>query len=467
MNAPGPQGLPSDTVAEQAVLGCMMLRASAIDKALEFLTSADFYLEGHGIVFDMMTTLHGAGVDVDPITLRAEAKKRGILDLIGGMNYFTDLLGSQFTTATLPHYAKLVSDKAHYRRMIGDLADIVDQAIIEARPAEELHQLAEERLTAIRPPSTENTIAEFRDLAVAEIAAIRGRLDYQDVPIDTALAGIPTGFKWLDWYISGMKPGHVIVLAARPGMGKTALAGSIICNQIKAARTVVLFTMEMPKRDMTNRLLSTEARVDSRALDNNTVQAYELAQIEYAEERLNRGRCIIDDNYEMSPAYIRSKLAGIQAKQAIDLVVIDHMLLMDSVPGGRPASQSMTEEATIVSRSMKKMAKQFGVPFLVLTQLNREGEKAGRRPILSDLKASGGTEQDADIVLMIHREKYQDASGSIHDKFGMQQSEVIVRKQRNGPTGTVYLGFTPAFCRFDNLADHEDPNGGPEPGGIF
>ncbi len=457
---------PHNLEAEMAVLGAMMLGGRAsVERAVSLLMRADFYRDAHAHIYDAMTMLAGKGEPVDIVTLKDELQRRGVLDGIGGVGYLMQLDDIAFTIANLEHYAKIVSDKATLRRMIDAASEIATAAFAEADDADALIEQAEARFLAIRPQRGKDTARSLKQRAHDEMEAIEQRGRHRKESggstnnAGRAILGIPTGFHGLDWYLSGLKRANFILLAARPSVGKTALAACIAANVTRAGHAVALFTLEMSGQEMAQRILTAEGRVDSHSVSTGQMEPEDWKKILAGADRLCRGECIIDDNTTVTPAYLRAKLRRIQAEHGLDLVVIDYIGLMSSGGSGSGRrNETRNEELSQISRSLKLIAKEFDVPVLALAQLNRGVEqRTDKRPLLSDLRDSGSLEQDADAVMFLHRDSYQSDDAGARDNYQIDPTEVIIRKQRNGPTGTLQLGFTPAYARFENLVN--------EPGG--
>jgi replicative DNA helicase len=466
-----------------AVLGSMLLGSrGAVERASTILSRDDFYRDAHRYIFEAMCDLAAKSEPCDIVTVKDALNRKGILDGvggIGGVGYLMQLGDIQFTTANLEFYAKIVSDKAILRRTIEACYDLATAAYGQEVEADALVEDAERRFMAIRPQRGADTAQSLKILARKELtaldernAAISAAASSAD-PIDapSPIAGISTGFHALDWYLSGLKPSDFILLAARPSVGKTALAACIAANVTKAGYTTAFFTLEMSREQMTQRILTAEGRVDSHAVRTGQMQSDDWKRILAGTDRLWRGECIIDDNTTVTPAYLRSKLRRIKAEHGLHVVIIDYIGLMTANSGGSGSGRrndTRNEELSQISRSLKLIAKEFNVAVIALSQLSRGVERRdNKRPILSDLRDSGSLEQDADVVAFLHRESYQTDAQAAHDDFKPDPTEVIIRKQRNGPVCTVHLGFTAAYARFDNITLEPNPNSTLEPTGIF
>lgn len=441
---------PHDIQAEQAVLGAMMLGDGAADVGLELLTRNDFYRDVHAHIFDGMEALRVRSEPVDAVTLKDELHRTGILERIGGIAYLIQLGDAEFTTANLAHYARIVREKATLRRLIAVCGSLATLAYAEEETAALLER-AEREMFALRPRDANPTRRPLQELLSAELSDIEARGKAQN----GGITGLPTGFPCIDRKLSGLQRGDFLLLAARPSVGKSALASCIAANVTKGGGTTLFFSLEMSGPEITQRILTAESRVDSHAVRTGQLDERGWEWLLSGVQRLWDGHCFIDDNTQITPGYLRSECRRVRAEHGLDLVVIDYLQLMNGGGDGR-AGENRNAELSQISRSLKLLAKEFDVPVLALSQLSRAVEKReNKRPLLSDLRDSGSLEQDADVVMFLHREGYAgdkpDESGS-SNPARPDPTELIIRKHRKGPTGTVNLLFLPQFARFENAA---------------
>jgi replicative DNA helicase len=449
---------PWSNDAEQAVLGAMLLDQDAALKAAEILDDTMFYREGHRLLFRSMLALTERGDVIDPVTLRDELSRRGDLDRAGGMEYIAALIDVVPTAANVDYHAKIVRDKAVLRRLI-EAATRIIQDVYETRGhAAEVLDVAEHQIFEVAQFRRAQDFVRLKELiwpTMERIEQLQGRA--------SALTGVPTGFNDLDEYTAGLQKSDLVILAARPSMGKTAFALNIVQHaSITHSKKVALFSLEMSKDQLVQRLLCSEGFVDAQKLRRGKLQDEDYPKLARAAGLLSSAHIWIDDSAGLTPLSVRSKARRLKAEHDIDLVVVDYLQLMQ----GPEDLDNRQQEISYISRSLKALAKELDVPVLALSQLSRAPEQRGgehRRPQLSDLRESGAIEQDADVVLFIYREEMYvtpTPEGRKLDKDGNdieRKAELIVGKQRNGPTGTISLIFEKRFTRFDNATRREMP----------
>jgi replicative DNA helicase len=449
---------PWSNEAEQAVLGAMLLDQDAALKAAEFLDDTMFYREGHRLLFRAMIALTERGDVIDPVTLRDELARRGDLDRAGGMEYVAALIDVVPTAANVEHHAKIIRDKAVLRRLVEAATGIIQDVYESRAHASEVLDVAEHRIFEVAQFRRAQDFIRLKELiwpTMERIEQLQGR--------ESALTGVPTGFNDLDEYTAGLQKSDLVILAARPSMGKTAFALNIVQHAaITHASKVALFSLEMSKDQLVQRLLCSEGLVDAQKLRRGMLQDADYPKLARAAGLLSGAHIWIDDSASLTPLAVRSKARRLKAEHDIDLVVVDYLQLMQ----GPEDLDNRQQEISYISRSLKALAKELNVPVLALSQLSRAPEQRGgehRRPQLSDLRESGAIEQDADVVLFIYREEMYvtpSVDGKKLDKDGNdieRKAELIVGKQRNGPTGTISLIFEKRFTRFDNATRREVP----------
>jgi len=449
---------PWSNEAEQAVLGAMLLDQDAALKVAEVLDDTMFHREGHRLLFRAMIALTERGDVIDPVMLRDELARRGDLDRAGGMEYVAALIDVVPTAANVDHHAKIIRDKAVLRRLVEAATSIIQDVYESRAHASELLDVAEHRIFEVAQFRRAQDFIRLKELiwpTMERIEQLQGR--------ESALTGVPTGFNDLDEYTAGLQKSDLVILAARPSMGKTAFALNIVQHAaITHANKVALFSLEMSKDQLVQRLLCSEGLVDAQKLRRGMLQDADYPKLARAAGLLSAAHIWIDDSAALTPLAVRSKARRLKAEHDIDLVVVDYLQLMQ----GPEDLDNRQQEISYISRSLKALAKELNVPVLALSQLSRAPEQRGgehRRPQLSDLRESGAIEQDADVVLFIYREEMYvtpSADGKKLDKDGNdieRKAELIVGKQRNGPTGTISLIFEKRFTRFDNATRRDVP----------
>ncbi len=430
---------PHNLEAEEAVLGSMMQSSEAIASVVEIVRGEDFYKGAHRKAFDTILSMYAHGETVDAITTVEELRRRQILEEIGGPLYVSDLVDSVATWASAAHHAKIVAELALLRRLIDAASQIMAHAY--AVP-EEPRKAADEAEALIYAVSREREKDEvvFIGPVVDEGMEALERAQQRD----SAFAGAPTGFYDLDDKLSGLHPGNLIIIAARPGIGKSALAIDIARNVALARKPVCIFSLEMSSFEIGMRLLCSEAKVAWERVRANRVNTDEWVLFSQAAERLHDIPMQLVDSPAVNIVDIRAKARRMKSSPlGLDLVIVDYLQLMS----GHRRVENRQQEIAEISRSLKLLAKELDIPVIAVSQLNRDPERReGRKPQLSDLRESGQLEQDADVVLLLNRDKDSDKEDL------RQRAEVIIAKHRNGPTGVVSLAFIEKLSTFRSLA---------------
>ncbi|MDH4347217.1 MAG: replicative DNA helicase [Gemmatimonadota bacterium] len=443
------RGAPWSNEAEQAVLGAMLLDNDAALRGLELLDDPLFYRESHRRVFRAMRRLVERRVNIDHVTLRDELERRGELDGIGGEVYLAELIDAAVTTANLEAHAGIVREKSVLRQLIEGATAIVSHAYEGARPASELLDEAESRIFQISQYRKAEGFSRIKEMLWPTMERIE-KLHQQGKQV----TGVPSGFKDLDDLTTGFQPNDLIILAARPSMGKTAFCLNIAAHAAATGTGVAFFSLEMAKESLVQRLLCAEARVDSQRVRRGTLSDTDFTMLARAAGVLANCPIWIDDTPALTLLEMRSKARRLRMENEVGLVVVDYLQLMRS-----PAyAENRVQEISDISRSLKALARELEVPVLALSQLSRASEQRGgeRKPILSDLRDSGAIEQDADLVMFIHRpEMYEPLDKDGNSNEG--KAELILAKHRNGPTGMLDLYFHKHFTRFASLSDREGP----------
>ena len=431
---------PHDLAAEQCVLGGMMLSKDAISDVLDVIKPHDYYRPAHQIVHDVILDLYGRGEPADAVTVAAELTRNGDIARVGGAPYLHTLIASVPTAANAGYYARIVRERAILRRLIEVGTRIVQLGYAGDGDADELVDRAEAEIYGVtdrRVSEDYLPLAEIMPGALDEIEAIGSR--------GGTLAGVPTGFGDLDALTNGLHPGQMVVIAARPAMGKSALALDIArAASVKSGLTCVLFSLEMSRNEITMRLLSAEARVPLHAMRTGQLGEDDWTRLARRMSEVVDAPLFIDDSPNMSMVEIRSKCRRLKQRHDLKLVIVDYLQLMSSPKRVENRQQEVSE----LSRSLKLLAKELQVPVVALAQLNRGPElRSDKRPLLADLRESGSIEQDSDVVILLHRE---DAYEPESPRAG--EADLIVAKHRNGPTATVTVAFQGHYSRFVDMA---------------
>lgn len=428
---------PHNDEAERSVLGSALLDKDALFDVVELLSADDFYNESHKEIFKAIKELYGRSAPVDVLTVSEELKKRNSLEMVGGRAYVAALSAGVPSTSNAAEYAKIISNKASLRRLISAAGDIMQNSYEESLETNAILDMAEREIFEIAQKGQKSDFAHIKDVLLENINIIDSRSQ-----LDGNLTGLTTGFRDLDQLTSGLQRSDLIILAARPAMGKTAFALSVAQQAaIKGNASVMIFSMEMSKEQLGQRLLSMESRIEMQTLKTGKLERRDWDQINMALDVLSKANINIDDTPGISIMEMKNKCRRLKAEVGLDLIVIDYLQLM-SIEGKK--SESRTQEISTLSRNLKLLARELDCPVIVLSQLSRAVEqRPNHRPMLSDLRESGSIEQDADIVIFLYRDEYYNEDT---DKPG--ECEVIVAKHRSGPTGTVDVTWLGKYTRF-------------------
>ncbi|HMJ60009.1 MAG TPA: replicative DNA helicase [Gemmatimonadales bacterium] len=446
---------PWSNEAEQAVLGAMLLDQDAALKAAEFLDDTMFYREGHRLLFRAMIALTERGDVIDPVTLRDELARRGDLDRAGGMEYVATLIDVVPTAANVDYHAKIVRDKAVLRRLVEAATGIIQDVYDGRGTAGEVLDNAEHRVFQVAQFRRSEEFSRIKELIWPTMERIE-----QLQSGAGSVTGVPSGFVDLDRLTAGFQRADLVIVAARPSMGKTALALNMVQHAAIEHNTgVAIFSLEMSKDALVQRLLCSEGLVDAQRLRRGQLRDDDYPKLARAAGLLGTAPIWIDDSASLTPLAMRSKARRLKAEHDIAMVIVDYLQLMQG-PGD---SENRQQEISYISRSLKALAKELDVPVIAISQLSRAPEQRGgehRRPQLSDLRESGAIEQDADVVCFIYRQEFYDGPVDPKTNESIEGiAEVIVGKQRNGPTGTVKLHFKKEYTRFDNYTSRDAPQG--------
>jgi replicative DNA helicase len=433
---------PHNIEAEQAVLAAMLVDRDAIAKVMEALDPGSFYRQAHGTIFESMVNLYERGEPVDLITLRDALGSKQQLEEVGGYGYLVDLAASIPTTAHVEYYAKIVTDKALLRNLIRTASDIVASAFAEEDDVDAVMDKAERTILEVGQRRASGAMTPIKEVIHSAFETIEARYADRD-----SLLGSTTGFYDLDHMLSGFQPSDLLILAARPAMGKTSLSLNFCRNvAVEARKPTLLFSLEMSKEQLVQRLLCAEAGIDSHRLRTGYLAEQDWSKLTHAIGILSEAPIYIDDTASISVNEARSKARRIMAEHGeLGLIMVDYLQLMSS--GVSAKGDNRTAEMGAISRGLKQLARELRVPVLALSQLSRAVEsRTDKRPMLSDLRESGSIEQDADIVMFIYRDEYYNP-----DTDKKSTAEVIIAKHRNGPVGKVELYFEKNLTKFQSI----------------
>ncbi|HUF64668.1 MAG TPA: replicative DNA helicase [Gemmatimonadaceae bacterium] len=437
--------------AEQAVISAMLMDADAIMRATEHVDDTMFYKEGHRRIVRAIITIADRGDVVDPLTLSDELARRDELRIAGGKEYIGYLVDAVPTSANIEYHARIVREKALRRRLIETSTAIISDAFQSPRSAPELLDEAEHRIFEVNQGRGREGFTRIKELLWPTMERIETLQRSGQ-----GLTGVPSGFKDLDDLTAGFQPSDLVIIAARPSMGKTAFVLNVAQNAaLDHTVPVAVFSLEMSKESVVQRLLTAEGRVDAQRLRKGKLQDEEFVRLGRAAGLLSQAPIWIDDTPGMNLLELRSKARRLKMEAKIQLLVVDYLQLMQG-----PSAENRQQEISAISRSLKALARELEIPVVALSQLSRAPEQRageGKRPQLSDLRESGAIEQDADLVMFIYRQEMYD--GPV-DKDGNSlegRAEIIVGKQRNGPTGMVNLHFNKSYTRFENYSPRLAP----------
>lgn len=429
---------PHSIEAEQSVLGAMILDKESINTAIEIIRSEDFYKEANGEVFEAILLLFNKNEPVDLITLSEELKRRGTLENIGGVTYLANLSSGVATTANTKYYCKIVEEKSLLRRLIRSSNEIMGKAYEDAEEVTSIIEKAEKDIFDITQGTHREGFAPINEVLLSSFAKIEEMAANKG-----GLTGLTTGFIDIDNKLSGLQKSDLVLLAARPSMGKTAFGINIATNAaLRAKANVAIFSLEMSKEQLVQRMISATAHVDLQKIISGKLSEDDWLQIINSMGPLSQSSVYIDDTAGISLMEMKAKCRRLKMEKGLDLIVIDYLQLM-TMEGH---NENRQQEISAISRGLKGIAKEMDCPVIALSQLSRAPElRADHRPILSDLRESGAIEQDADVVMFLYRDEYY------HEESELKNiGEVIVAKHRNGPTGTVELVWKGEFTKFLN-----------------
>ena len=431
---------PQHLEAEEFVLGAILIDNQAMNKVLEVLSPSAWYREAHRKIFQAMIELSEVNEAIDQVTVSECLRRRNELEQIGGAAYLAKLVAQVPTAANVRHHAKIVQEKALLRNLITVATDIVASGYRDSEKVEDLIDQAERSIFEIAERKMRPSFVPVREIVKASFETIERLYEKKE-----RVTGVPTGFTDLDEMTSGLQPSDLIIVAGRPSMGKTALALSIAqYAAIEKRETVAIFSLEMSKEQLVLRMLCSEARVDAHKLRSGFLGRTDWPKLTSAAGRLAEAPIYIDDSPAMTVLEMRAKARRLKAERGLGLVIVDYLQLMR----GRGGADNREQEISDISRSLKALAKELAIPVIALSQLSRAVETRGgdKKPQLSDLRESGAIEQDADVVMFIFREEVYRQT---EENRGI--ADILLRKQRNGPTGEFQMAFIDRYTRFENL----------------
>lgn len=432
---------PHNVEAERAVIGAMMINPDAIMVCSEVLTSEEFYQQQYGIIFDALVEMYRDGVGADLVTIQNKLREKEVTPELYSVEYLGELLASVPTSANVKFYADIVHEKAVLRRLIKVTEQVTKECYMDAQPLEDILEETEKGVFDVIQQRGGSEFEPIRDVVLRTLDSIEKAAKQKG-----NITGLETGFRDLDAKTAGLQKSDLILIAARPAMGKTAFVLNIAeYVALHSNSTIALFSLEMSKEQLVKRMLAMNSMVDSQKIRTGDLEDDDWDKLVGSVRKIGNSNLVIDDTSGITASELRSKCRKLKIEQGLDLVIIDYLQLMTGA--GKRKSDNRQQEISDISRSLKVMARELNVPVIALSQLSRAVEsRPDKRPMLSDLRESGAIEQDADIVMFIYRDEYYNPDS---EKKGV--AEVIVAKQRSGPTGPVELAWLSQYTKFGNL----------------
>ncbi len=439
---------PHSTDAEVAVLGAMLIDKDAVSKVVEVVDAECFYHDKHVLIFKAMMSMFERGVTIDLVSLSDQLQREGTLERVGGMYALTEISVRTVSSANVEYHARIVLERYLKRQLIRVAGEIAQQCYDETTDALDEVDRAEQRIFEVAEKRLRRSYSGMKKLTKDAIERIFAMATGEG----DGITGVPTGFTQLDQLLSGLQPSDLVIVAARPSMGKTAFALSIAREASRRGKSVGIFSLEMSAQQLVLRLISADAAVGLQALRSGRLSNAEMHEIVTRVDSLMNAQIYIDDSAGLSPIEFRAKCRRMKIEHKIDLVVVDYLQLMHA-----PKAESREREISMISHTLKAVAKELNIPVVALSQLNRTLEaRADKRPMLSDLRESGSIEQDADVVMFIHRPEYYKITAFEDGRSTENIAEIIVGKQRNGPTGDIRLFYQKELAAFHDLAFNRD-----------
>lgn len=432
---------PNNVEAEKAVIGAMMLDSDAIMVCSERLTAGEFYQQQYGIIFDALVEMYRDGIGADLVTIQNKLREKEVTPELYSVEYLGELLASVPTSANVKFYAEIVHEKAVLRRLIKVTEQVTRECYMDSQPLEDILEDTEKSVFDVIQQRGGSEFEPIRDVVLRTLDSIEKAAKQKG-----NITGLETGFRDLDAKTAGLQKSDLILIAARPAMGKTAFVLNIAeYVALHSNSTIALFSLEMSKEQLVKRMLAMNSMVDSQKIRTGDLEDDDWDKLVGSVRKIGNSNLVIDDTSGITASELRSKCRKLKIEQGLDLVIIDYLQLMTGA--GKRKSDSRQQEISDISRSLKVMARELDVPVIALSQLSRAVEsRPDKRPMLSDLRESGAIEQDADIVMFIYRDEYYNPDS---EKKGV--AEVIVAKQRSGPTGPVELAWLSQYTKFGNL----------------
>lgn len=431
---------PHSAEAEQSVIGSMIMDKDAILAASEIITGEDFYQQRYSVLYDAMIELFNEAKPVDLITLQNKLKEKDVPPELCSLEFIRDLIASVPTSANVRHYANIVKEKSTLRQLIKVTENITNDCYLDKEKVETILEDTEKKIFDILQKRNKGDFVSIKDIVFHSLESIEAAAKNKG-----SVTGVSTGFYDLDYKTAGLQPSDLILIAARPSMGKTAFVLNIAEHvALRSNVTTAIFSLEMSKDQLVKRILSMHSKVDSQAIRSGDLSDEEWLKLVESARTIGNSNLIIDDTSSISISELRSKCRKYKLEYNLGLVIIDYLQLMS---GSKKSSESRQQEISEISRSLKGLAREINAPVVALSQLSRAVEqRPDKRPMLSDLRESGAIEQDADVVMFIYRDDYYNRDS---EEAGV--SEIIIGKQRNGPTGTIKLAWLSQYTKFANL----------------
>lgn len=437
---------PHSVEAERAVIGSMMMDGDAIQVAAELLAPEDFYNGQYGVIFKALVDLYHQGIGADLVTMQNKLREMEVPPELTSIEFIGDIINSVPTSANIKHYAKIVQEKSVLRRLIKVTEKVTANCYMDKQPLEEILDDTEKQVFDVVQKRSASEFENIRDVVLRTLDSIERAARQKG-----HITGLETGFRDLDYKTAGLQPSDLILIAARPAMGKTAFVLNLAeYIALHSRSTIAMFSLEMSKEQLVKRMLSMNSKVDSQKIRTGSLEDDEWGKLVESVRRLGNSNLVIDDTSGITAAELRSKCRKLKMEKGLDLVIIDYLQLMSG--SGKRKGDNRQQEISDISRSLKVMARELNVPVIALSQLSRAVEqRPDKKPMLSDLRESGAIEQDADMVMFLYRDEYYNPDTELKG-----QAEVIIAKQRSGPTGSVHLAWLAQFTKFGNLEPERD-----------
>jgi replicative DNA helicase len=445
---------PQAKEIEEAVLGALMIESSAMDDVSSILKEDTFYVDAHQLIFKAMRLLNVNDSPIDMLTVVEQLKKNGDLERVGGPYYIAQLTNKVASAANVEYHARILAQKYIQRMLISSSTEIIKEAYEDSTDVFDLLDKAESAVMNISENNTKKSTEDIASVIKTELAEIDIRINS-----DTHFNGVPSGFTELDQATGGWQKSDLIIVAARPGMGKTAFTLALARNSaIDAKKPVAIFSLEMSSGQLVQRMISMETEIPSEKIRRGTIEKHEYQQLTTKIDKLRNAQIFIDDTPSISVFELRSKCRKLKQKNDVQMIIIDYLQLMSGNVEGR-GSGNREQEISLISRSLKGLAKELNVPIIALSQLSRATETRGgaKRPMLSDLRESGAIEQDADIVIFLYRPEYYGLEFDDNNQSVKGMAEIILAKHRNGPLTTAKARFIASFAKFADIDEFAKP----------